>query len=407
MEYRDCEICGIKIKIKGRNRTQRFCSNECRRKWFAEVYVKSEKGKRDMRNGKVKSIKNGTYKTDPSSTHQVVSQLLNKMNIKHINEFGCAHYFIDIFLPSSNLTIEVMGTYWHLDPRVHQEINYVGRRRSIINDKAKNTYIRKYLGINTLYLWEKDILENLNLIEKIILEYINNNGLLIDYNSFNYFIDNGDLILNENLIIPYQEYSAEELNDITDYDVKTKESRKQDDRWIQYNCDFCGELAEELKSHFYDSEKHFCSFECYGKSKRKRVDVKCNYCDSDFEIKKSKYDSREDKKFYCTFDCYNKYIAENPKKKKVVSCNCDYCNDKFEKKESEYKKYKNHFCSKDCKNKFRTKQKIKYKCEQCGKECEQHEKLYNRATNHFCSLSCSTTYRNIHNNPNKFIKKNL
>ena len=41
--------------------------------------------------------------------------------------------------------------------------------------------------------------------KKLILEYINKNGILENYHSFNYVIDDGKLKLNKDIIISYQE----------------------------------------------------------------------------------------------------------------------------------------------------------------------------------------------------------
>ena len=64
------------------------------------------------------------------------------------------------------------------------------------------------LCIEILYLWENDIYNNINLCRKIIEEYINNNGVLINYHSFNYSIKNNKIMLNDNIIIPFQDIVA-------------------------------------------------------------------------------------------------------------------------------------------------------------------------------------------------------
>ncbi len=43
------------------------------------------------------------------------------------------------------------------------------------------------------------------------MEFINKNGLLKNYNSFNYSIVNNELVLNENIIQAYSELSAKEV----------------------------------------------------------------------------------------------------------------------------------------------------------------------------------------------------
>lgn len=46
----------------------------------------------------------------------------------------------------------------------------------------------------------------------IILEYINNSGILNNYHSFNYRIENDKLILNDEIIKPYQDMKVTEYN---------------------------------------------------------------------------------------------------------------------------------------------------------------------------------------------------
>ena len=105
--------------------------------------------------------------------------------------------------------IEVQGDYWHVNPlKFPNKINKLQYER-IPKDKAKHTYTKNQYGIEILYLWESDIYNNTLLCEKLILEYIKRNGNLENYHSFNYYLDeNGELMLRNNLIIPYQDMKA-------------------------------------------------------------------------------------------------------------------------------------------------------------------------------------------------------
>ena len=47
-----------------------------------------------------------------------------------------------------------------------------------------------------LYLWENDILKNLDLCYALIELYIKNDGNLINYHSFNYSLYNNNLVLS-------------------------------------------------------------------------------------------------------------------------------------------------------------------------------------------------------------------
>lgn len=63
--------------------------------------------------------------------------------------------------------------------------------------------------VQKFYIFGNRIYNNTLLCEKLILEYIKRNGNLENYHSFNYYLDeNGELILRDNLIVPYQDMKA-------------------------------------------------------------------------------------------------------------------------------------------------------------------------------------------------------
>lgn len=62
-----------------------------------------------------------------------------------------------------------------------------------------------------LYLWENDIYNHTDICEKLILQYIQSEGKLDNYHSFNYFINDQNILqLKENIIIPYQDMDINE-----------------------------------------------------------------------------------------------------------------------------------------------------------------------------------------------------
>lgn len=54
----------------------------------------------------------------------------------------------------------------------------------------------------------------MELCEKLILEYIRNNGILENYHSFNYHVDDGELKLNNEIIVPYQDMKSDMYYDL-------------------------------------------------------------------------------------------------------------------------------------------------------------------------------------------------
>jgi hypothetical protein len=108
--------------------------------------------------------------------------------------------------------IEVMGDFWHGTPlKYSYDMLSSIQLKDIKQDKSKNTYIKKYKNIEILYLWESDIDNNIELCLYLIKSYVQNHGKLSNYNSFNYHLQDGEIVLNEDLIWPYF-YNTESLS---------------------------------------------------------------------------------------------------------------------------------------------------------------------------------------------------
>lgn len=157
----------------------------------------TEEKRKEQAKRAIKLLKN-MRKITETKPQLMVNNFLEELGIKYINEYNCKYYSIDNYLSDYNLMIEVQGDYFHCNPVT--KIKNHKNKKVIKKDKSKNTYIKKYYGINILYLWEKDIMENPALCKKLITEYVNNGGILDNYHSFNYILDeNGDLELLEEL----------------------------------------------------------------------------------------------------------------------------------------------------------------------------------------------------------------
>ena len=136
---------------------------------------------------------------------KIVNEILEQLHISYINEETFKYYSVDNYLNNHNLIIEVMGDYFHSNPNKYpnyKQLNDI-QLKDTVRDKRKNTYIKKHYNINILYLWESDILNNQQLCKSLILYYIKNNGLLSDYNSFNYSLIDNKVTLKSNIINPY------------------------------------------------------------------------------------------------------------------------------------------------------------------------------------------------------------
>lgn len=203
-----CELCGKEYyvqKYKTENGQHLFCSNNCRREWYSKVFSQKDEWKEQSRKRAVSILENRIIDTN-TKPQIMINDLLDSMNITYINEKGFKYYAVDNYLSDNNLIIEVMGDFWHCHPLKYtlDNMREIHRKR-IPKDKAKHTYFRNKYNIEILYLWETDIYNNIDICKLLIEEYINNNGILENYHSFNYHIENEQLKLNETIIIPYQD----------------------------------------------------------------------------------------------------------------------------------------------------------------------------------------------------------
>jgi G:T-mismatch repair DNA endonuclease (very short patch repair protein) len=213
-----CDNCSESIDITDYNleRTQHhFCSFGCYAEFRSKYYVGDKSfwhGKlrpeisESSRKNMLKILKEGKIKNH-TEIHQKINSILSSMQIDFSNEKEIGHYSVDIYLENSQLIIEVMGDYWHANPCKYKSIEELDdvQLKDIRRDKRKQTYIRKYHGVNILYLWESDIKKNPSLCKLLIKEYVDKKGVLDNYHSFNYQLKDGNLLLNGNIIKPLWE----------------------------------------------------------------------------------------------------------------------------------------------------------------------------------------------------------
>lgn len=203
-----------KLKCKNKDGVNHiFCSKECYYNFRKTYYVGDKlynNGKKmdksfceKVRRNTLKRYANGVLdrQTQPQ---RFINSILDELNIPYINEKTIGYYSVDNYLTKNGLIIEVMGDYFHANPNkyLEQELNNM-QRKDITRDMRKHTYIKKYYNIDILYIWENEIKNNIDLCKTLILEYINNNGQLNDYNSFNFFICKEKLTLKKEIINPY------------------------------------------------------------------------------------------------------------------------------------------------------------------------------------------------------------
>lgn len=206
--YIKCENCGQEFLVGGyrlRQNQHHFCSTECRRDWYSNVWSQTSEWKDESRKRAATQL-SAAHPLRLTKPQLAVNRILELMEVAYRNEEPFVYYAIDNYLPDSDLAIEVMGDYWHSSPLKYLNHLSPKQRRIVARDKAKRTFIKQYYNIDILYIWETDVLKNPSLCQMLISKYIDSGGVLPNYNSFNYFINNnGQLCLNDNLIYSYQE----------------------------------------------------------------------------------------------------------------------------------------------------------------------------------------------------------
>lgn len=305
-----CDNCGKKYyrQLSRYNNTfYHLCSRDCNNEWFSKVISKTEVFSNKMKVHAVNMLSEGKFNKTETEIQIVINNLLDNMNIKNKNEYNCEYVAIDnaLLLDNRMLFIECNGGFWHTDPRIYKEINYEIQKNRIKMDKIKHTYIKNKYNIEILYLWEIDILNNKSLCEKLIRTYIENNGVLRNYHSFNYKFEDDNLILNDtNLIIPYMNYEVDKLNKIVDLSIKERK-----EYYITFNCEFCNNETSQLISKYKNNKHHFCSDKCKHDYKAKTPNIpncNCENCGKDIYMYPSKL--KKTKINFCNNDCYKEYI---------------------------------------------------------------------------------------------------
>lgn len=221
-EYIECTNCGkdylapkyVQEQTNSYGENNHYCSQGCYWEYRSKHYVKemhgnygrvmSDEEKRKISIRTTELICSGKIPQTKTKPHLKINKLLDDEYIKYTNEYNCKYHSLDIYLDDYNLGIEVMGDYWHGSPIKYkkEELSKI-QLKAKKQDKSKHTYVKKYHGFEILYLWEYDIKNNIDLCKKLIELYIKTNGILQDYNSFNYYVNGSELLLKSEIVYPY------------------------------------------------------------------------------------------------------------------------------------------------------------------------------------------------------------
>lgn len=106
----------------------------------------------------------------------------------------------------------------------------------------------------------------------------------------------------------------------------------------------------------------------------------CTQCNKEKDINNFRKNSK-------SIDGYASMCKECFEKKYLVVKTCDMCGCNFKTRHSETR-----FCSKECVAEYQ-KDRVYYNCDYCGKESFERKTEYNRYKNHYCSKECKDKHR--------------
>lgn len=137
-------------------------------------------------------------------------------------------------------------------------------------------------------------------------------------------------------------------------------------KWV---CNRCG------KEIFIKPHKN-ATCECKGRYVHYS---RCKRCGEWFKVKKNLK--------YCSAKCRGYKLSE---RRKPIELVCDYCGKTFKRYRANVNKNTGKtFCSKECKNKFYSAEKLIRTCKNCGKEFVIYKTaLKTNASGHYCSKQC-------------------
>lgn len=257
-----CDWCGKEFDMRPYKVGQfqhNFCSIECKREWYSKVWSQREEWKEESRIRAAKILSSGINSETMTKPQIILNDILDDMGLTFKDEYDCKYYSIDtaVFYNDDIYFIEVMGTYWHADRRFYEEIPYEMQANRIKVDKAKKTFVEGTMHKHILYLWEYDLVNEPDLCEKMIEDFINNRLTIYDSS---YCCFDGDLFIVDDSVVQYKD--LENYSKYINITTKRKMSRRQLDKWITFKCDRCGKEAEQLISRYKKHDKHYCSEEC-------------------------------------------------------------------------------------------------------------------------------------------------
>ncbi len=103
---------------------------------------------------------------------------------------------------------------------------------------------------------------------------------------------------------------------------------------MKFTCELCEKTFDAMPS----AKRKFCSYDCYWKSKKHHVIVKCDFCGKPTK----QVPSFKGKQKFCSRKCFHAYYD------KSVNATCGYCGKPATVRKSRIPKSGNYYCSRKC-----------------------------------------------------------
>lgn len=174
------------------------------------------------------------------------------------------------------------------------------------------------------------------------------------------------------------------------YENKCRECRqKQRNRTHSHVCKYCGKQFSSAKK-----DTKYCSKQCVGDARKKRVKLTCLNCNEGYEVISSKVITSTYYSMKCKAECESVQRVSHS-----TNYECDGCGKPIKVIPSRMRKQRLHFCDHKCYKhnvgKFITGEnnpnyhRVKFTCGWCGEEFSDTPSS-RKGNNTFCSSQCRT-----------------
>ena len=139
-------------------------------------------------------------------------------------------------------------------------------------------------------------------------------------------------------------------------------------RTVPRNCIDCGKPSKSPRGYRRTGLCHQCATRKAGIARRQRIEVVCEYCDKQYELRPKESETRAR---FCSSECYHA-STKGVKKKTTVDIQkiCKGCNTSFQVPKSGRKQ---EYCSKRCA--YNARSKPMPECIDCGKQLKRMNSL--------------------------------